>query len=57
MTNFYRVRSLPECDRPFPIKLYQLKRYLPNLEGKRQSRQSGRVVGESRTGKTMGGDS
>ncbi|MEH2030011.1 MAG: TniB family NTP-binding protein [Nostoc sp.] len=26
------------------------------LEGKRQSRQSGRVVGESRTGKTMGCD-
>ncbi len=26
------------------------------LEGKRQARQSGRVVGESRTGKTMGCD-
>ncbi len=38
------------------IPLEQVKMLHDWLEGKRQSRQSGRVVGESRTGKTMGCD-
>ena len=36
------------------VPLEQVKKLHDWLEGKRQSRQSGRVVGESRTGKTMG---
>lgn len=36
------------------ILLEQVKILNNWLEGKRQARQSGRVVGESRTGKTMG---
>jgi len=36
------------------VPLEQVKKLHNWLEGKRQSRQSGRVVGESRTGKTMG---
>ncbi len=36
------------------VSLEQVKNLHDWLEGKRQSRQSGRVVGESRTGKTMG---
>ncbi len=38
------------------VSLEQVKNLHDWLEGKRQSRQSGRVVGESRTGKTMGCD-
>ena len=38
------------------VPLEQVKNLHDWLEGKRQSRQSGRVVGESRTGKTMGCD-
>src|SRR6476620_8108754 len=38
------------------VQLEQVKILHDWLEGKRQSRQSGRVVGESRTGKTMGCD-
>jgi len=38
------------------VPLEQVKILHDWLEGKRQSRQSGRVVGESRTGKTMGCD-
>lgn len=36
------------------VPLEQVKRLHDWLEGKRQSRQSGRIVGASRTGKTMG---
>ena len=36
------------------VHLEQVKNLHEWLEGKRQSRQSGRIVGESRTGKTMG---
>ena len=36
------------------VPVEQVKSLHEWLEGKRQSRQSGRVVGESRTGKTMG---
>ncbi|BAY04723.1 hypothetical protein ACOWPH_08270 [Anabaena sp. PCC 7938] len=38
------------------IALEQVKMLHDWLDGKRQSRQSGRVLGESRTGKTMGCD-
>ncbi|WP_242027324.1 hypothetical protein [Sphaerospermopsis sp. FACHB-1094] len=38
------------------IPLEQVKTLHDWLDGKRQSRQSGRVMGESRTGKTMGCD-
>jgi len=38
------------------IPLEQVKILHDWLDGKRQSRQSGRVLGESRTGKTMGCD-
>lgn len=38
------------------VPLEQVQTLHDWLEGKRQSRQSGRVVGESRTGKTMGCD-
>ena len=38
------------------VSLEQVKNLHEWLEGKRQSRQSGRVVGESRTGKTVGCD-
>ncbi len=38
------------------VPVEQVKTLHEWLEGKRQSRQSGRVVGESRTGKTMGCD-
>jgi DNA transposition AAA+ family ATPase len=38
------------------ILLEQVKMLHDWLDGKRQSRQSGRVLGESRTGKTMGCD-
>ena len=38
------------------ILLEQVKILNDWLEGKRQARQSGRIVGESRTGKTMGCD-
>jgi DNA transposition AAA+ family ATPase len=38
------------------VPVEQVKSLHEWLEGKRQSRQSGRVVGESRTGKTMGCD-
>jgi DNA transposition AAA+ family ATPase len=38
------------------VSLEKVKNLHEWLEGKRQSRQSGRVVGESRTGKTVGCD-
>ena len=56
-TNSEKLQAeIQRLNRKSFIPLKQVEILHEWLEGKRQSRQSGRVVGESRTGKTMGCD-
>ena len=50
------LKEIQRLNRKGFVPLEQVQILHDWLEGKRQSRQSGRVVGESRTGKTMGCD-